>query len=429
MSAAPRFTQLQQWLDWQLQLHPRSIDLGLDRVREVAGRLDLLAPNAQVITVGGTNGKGSVATYLESLLQAAGKRVGCFTSPHFLHYGERIRLDGAPVADEAIVRAFDAIDRARGDISLTYFEFGTLAAVWLMDQAQVDCMVLEVGLGGRLDACNLWDADVAIVSSIGLDHQQYLGNTRESVAREKAGIFRLGRPALCGDRQPPQTLLECARSVAAEFERIGQDFNALSQAGEEQWLYQHADDGLCWRLAVPGIPGPCQQDNAALALRALHKLGLLIPLGEIGASRALADARLVGRCQRWPGRPQVVLDVAHNPQAAEVLAGWLDRQPPRQRVAVAAMLADKDHAAVLAGLAGQFDAWYLPELDVDRAGSPRQLAEHLQDQLVRRQGASVAECLRQALANNPECDIVVFGSFHTVAEAMLWLQDNQPSGS
>lgn len=431
MSAEPRFKALQQWLDWQLQLHPHSIDLGLDRVREVAERLDLLSPIAQVITVGGTNGKGSVVTYLESLLQASGKRVGCFTSPHFLHYGERIRLAGAPVADEAIVAAFDAIDRARGEVSLTYFEFGTLAAVWLMAQAEVDYMVLEVGLGGRLDACNLWNADVAIVSSIGLDHQQYLGNTRESVAREKAGIFRHGRPALCGDRQPPSTLFECARSVAAEFERIGQDFDALGQVADEQWLYTQADDGLCWRLASPGIPGPCQQDNAAVALRALHKLGLLQSLGEREASKALAGAKLAGRCQRWPGRPEVVLDVAHNPQAAAVLAAWLDLQPPRRRVAVAAMLSDKDHAAVLASLVEQFAAWYLPELDVERAGSPRQLADYLltTDQVVRRQGASVAECLQQALADNPECDIVVFGSFHTVAEAMQWLQDNKPSAS
>jgi len=415
-----RFGSLPDWLRWQEQLHVREIDLGLERARRVLDGLGLPRPAWPVITVAGTNGKGSTVAMLESLLRCAGLRVGCYSSPHLLRYNERIRIDGAPVRDQPLCEAFARVDTARGDTSLTYFEFGTLAALDLFSRAGLDAVVLEVGLGGRLDAVNVIDADVAVVTGIGIDHVEWLGPDRESIAREKAGVFRGGHVAVCSDPEPPASIAAHAAAVGARLRLLGRDFHY--RAGEGRWDWQGVSTHLV-ALPPPALPGRVQLQNAAGVLAAIEALDRPALLEPGVVARGLISVRLPGRFQILPGTPPVILDVAHNPHAAERLVETLADQPPVARtVAVTGMLRDKDAAGVFQCLCPFVDAWYLCDLDSPRAAPATQLAEALSG-LATPGSVHLAGNVSTALeaarrAAGAEGRVLVFGSFLTVAGAL-----------
>lgn len=412
-----RFHSLQQWLAWQETLHPKKIDLGLDRVAAVADALGLRQQPPVTVVVGGTNGKGTVATVVAELLQALGFRVGRYTSPHLLRYNERVVIDGAPVSDAELCRAFAVIDDVRGEHSLSYFEFGTLAAVWLFRERQVDYQVLEVGLGGRLDAVNVWDADVAAITCVDLDHQEWLGSDREQIGREKAGIMRAGRPVVLGEANPPESVLKRVRDLGAEACRLGHDF----------WLDPDCvGGGWCWRgqriplaledaarLHLDGARGR----NVATALAILHRLGLqerLTPEVLRAGWRASPPARL----QRLPGRPEWLLDVAHNPQSARELARWLTANPVSGPVvAMVAVMADKEREPMFDALRARVDVW----IPIDVPGGRALAADVLATELSAVPGAKVlrTDTTEQAISVAKERAgefgrVVVFGSFVTV---------------
>jgi dihydrofolate synthase/folylpolyglutamate synthase len=408
--------KLGDWLSYLESLHPKTIELGLDRVRAVKAHLGLDA-DCPVIVVGGTNGKGSTCALLESILSAAGYRVGSYTSPHLLSYNERVRIDREPVTDEALCRAFEVVEAARGAISLTYFEFGTLAAMWLFLEAQVDVAVLEVGLGGRLDAVNVFDADVSVVTSVDIDHVEYLGPTRDAIGREKAGIYRTGHAAICSDPEPPQSLVDHARLIGADFRQIGHDFGYEVQAG--QWRFWSRDKTRD-ALPYPALTGSYQLANAAAALAALDALGDRLSVTQADVRRGLHEVVLPGRFQVLPGRPTVVLDVAHNPHAARALAANLARQPCSGRtLAVLAMLSDKDIAGVMRALAGRIDRWFLAGLPPPRGASAQALRLALAEAGVAGESElfdDVGPAYRAAcLAAAQDDRILIFGSFYTVA--------------
>ncbi len=411
-----RFSTLSDWLAWQETLHPVAIDLGLERVAAVAGRLDCLQPAPVVITVAGTNGKGSTLAMLETILRRAGYRTGCYTSPHLFEYNERLRIDGEVVADPRWCDAFARIDARRGGQSLTYFEFGTLAALTIMQQEALDVALLEVGLGGRLDAVNIVDADVAIVTAIALDHTDWLGDTRDAIGAEKAGIFRTGRPAICGDAFPPDSLLEVAAAVGADLQVLGRDFYVRHSG--KRWHWQGV--GGCYQdLAWPALPGVHQLANAASALAALDSLQDRLPVNESAVIAGLKWVTLPGRVQVLPGMVEQVLDVSHNAHAALALVDALRHRPLRGVThAVIGMMRDKDIDAFVDTLRGRVDHWYPVGLDCERALSAEQLATSL-----RETGASVDPCgsvadAQRTLAGRvrPGDRVVVCGSFHTVAE-------------
>ncbi|MCC5857065.1 MAG: bifunctional tetrahydrofolate synthase/dihydrofolate synthase [Ectothiorhodospiraceae bacterium] len=412
-----RFQRLDDWLAWQEQLHPRAIDPGLERVRAVAADLDLLTPGCPVLTVAGTNGKGASVAYAEAILGASGYRVGGYTSPHLLRYNERIRIHGEPVSDGALLRAFDAVDRARGTRTLSYFEFGTLAALWLFRDASVDVMVLEVGLGGRLDAVNVLDADVALVTSIGLDHAEWLGRDRESIGREKAGVFRRDRPAVFSGGDMPASVERYAREVGAPLSVAGRDYH-VETAPDGRWRYT----GHRWcldHLPPPALQGAVQYANAAGVLRALELLSPRLPLIGESIAHGLGHARLDGRMQHLPGPVDWVLDVAHNADSARVLAQLLAAQPASgRRVALFALMARKDAEAVIAPLRGCFHGWYLMRLPDPDAWTPEALRGWLEAETVLGEGppAELIPRLDSALA--PGDQVVVFGSFRTVEEVL-----------
>lgn len=421
--APPKARGLADWLAHLERLHPRAIELGLTRVRLVKERLGL-APSFPILTVGGTNGKGSTCAFLEAMLAAGGYRVGCYTSPHLLAYNERVRIDRVPATDAALCEAFAAVEAARGDVSLTYFEFGTLAAVWAFAAAGVDVAVLEVGLGGRLDAVNVFDADVAVVTAVDLDHMEFLGPDRECIGREKAGIYRPGRPALCGDRDPPESLLLHAQAVGAWLRRLGVDFGAEPLA--EGFRFWRIEDGVRQvreALPRPALVGVHQIDNAACALEALACLAPRLPLSQGEIRRGLCEVVLPGRFQVLAGRPQRILDVAHNPHAARTLAANLASHPQAGRtLAVLAMLEDKDAAGVIAPLADQVDAWFLADLPPPRGGSAKRLAAVLANLCPK----TPRQCFESPLAAyeaacvhaGRDDRILIFGSFYTVAAVL-----------
>jgi len=416
----PLFTTLAEWLAWQEQLHPRSIDLQLERVQEVAKRMNLTAPRHPVITVGGTNGKGSCVAFLEAMLSAGGYRVGAYTSPHLRQYNERIRLAGKNIDDSALCRAFERIDQARGDSTLTYFEFGTLAALLLFTEACVDVAVLEVGLGGRLDAVNILDADVAVITSIAIDHVQWLGPDRDSIGYEKAGIFRPRRPAVCADPAPPARLLEHAQAIGAVLYRVGVDYDFHRNASGWAWrgrTRQLSD------LPLPGLAGTHQLRNAAAALTALDLLAERLPLTPQALRQGLREVAVPARFQVMPGSVEWILDVAHNPHGAAALADCLRQRPCTGRTRVVfAMQPQKDAAAVIAALSPAVDDWYMAAL-TDCASHPSaQLVALLADlgsAGPARPFASVAAACETALNEAAAGDrIVVCGSFYTVAAAL-----------
>jgi dihydrofolate synthase/folylpolyglutamate synthase len=388
-----------------------------------------------VITVGGTNGKGSTVAFLEALLAADGRRVGSYTSPHLLRYNERVRIAGHEASDAALVDAFERIESARGDLGLTYFEFGTLAALLLFAEAGLDVAVLEVGLGGRLDAVNIVDADCAVVTSIDLDHVDYLGDTREKIGFEKAGIFRGGRPAICADPAPPQTLVNHAAAIGAELWLFGRDFRYEGQAGSErqQWSYV----GPTMRrsaLAYPALRGANQLINTSAALAALEALRERLPVSAQDVRLGLANVELPGRFQVLPGRPAIVLDVAHNPHAAAALAQNLGGMGFfRYTYAVFGAMRDKDIAGVVKHLKGEVDHWCVTDLPTPRAASAEALEAELRglgiadgpDSSVKR-FATPALAFEDAVSRATDDDrIVVFGSFFTVGGVMAYRKSRQ----
>lgn len=413
-----RFQHLQDWLLWQESLHPRAIDPGLERVARVARRLGLDRPRCRTLTIAGTNGKGSSVACAEAILRAAGYRTGAYTSPHLLRYNERIRIDGADSTDAELLQAFDAIDRARGSMTLSYFEFGTLAALYLFRQAEVDVQLLEVGLGGRLDAVNLVDADVALVSSIGLDHADWLGPDLETIGREKAGVFRADRPAVFAASAMPASIAEVAGARGARLLRAGEDYH-WHRTKDAHWQWQDANRTLR-DLPMPGIPGDVQLANAAGVIAALGQLGLPRCLDDAVIRQGLREVRLGGRLQRLPGAVEWLLDVAHNADSARVLADWLSAHPVSgRRIGLIGLMRRKDPAAVLTPLCDCMDGWLLLDFRDAEAWSPDTLAGLLPAGHVRRQG-SATELLRfsqQLLGAGDQ--LVIFGSFRTVEQMLL----------
>jgi dihydrofolate synthase/folylpolyglutamate synthase len=416
-------TPLSDWLLYLESIHARSIDLGLDRVAQVARRLDLQL-DAVKIVVGGTNGKGSTCAMLEAILLAAGYRVGLYTSPHLIDFVERARINGNVVAESAFTAQFAAIEAARGEISLTYFEYTTLAVFLLFAQAKLDVVVLEVGLGGRLDAVNIVDADCAIVTSVDLDHMDYLGDTREKIGFEKAHIFRAGKPAICSDPVPPQSLLDYSESIGAELWLFGRDFNYSGD--RQQWSYGGRNQRRN-ALAYPALRGANQLLNASAALAALESLRERIPVPQQAVRLGLSQATLPGRFQILPGQPAVVLDVAHNPHAAAVLAQNLDNMSFHPYTyAVFGMLNDKDIAGVVAKMGERIDHWFCAGLDGPRGIGATALAERVRAALPPLKSGHDAATIEEfpdpaaayaaARERAGEGDrIVVFGSFVTVA--------------
>ncbi|HZD21363.1 MAG TPA: bifunctional tetrahydrofolate synthase/dihydrofolate synthase [Burkholderiales bacterium] len=410
---------LAEWLAYIERQHPKSIALGLERVAEVWRRMQV-ALRCPVITVGGTNGKGSCCAMLEAMLRAGGYKSGLYTSPHLVRYNERVRIAGAEASDASLCESFTAVDAARADVPLTYFEYGTLAALWLFAREKVEVAVLEVGLGGRLDAVNILDADCAVLTSIGIDHVDYLGADRESIGREKAGIFRAGRPVVIAEPAPPRTVLE----APGVHHLLGRDFGYTDE--QSQWTYW-GPAGKRAGLAHPALRGAMQLGNAAAAMCALDCLRDKLPLEMQAVRRGLAEVTLPGRFQVLAGRPQVILDVAHNPQAAKVLAdNLLASGYAPQTIAVCGMLRDKDIAGVLGALAPRVTRWHLASLSGPRAASVDELAAHLQGELER--FATPAQAFAAALKRAGENDkIIVFGSFLTVGEVLGWLKNNKTS--
>ncbi len=419
-----RFNNLQQWLTWQESLNPKEIDLGLDRVQQVLKKLELSSQFiCPVITVAGTNGKGSTVAFLESILKAENYSVGCYTSPHLFSYNERIRINGNNIDDITLCHAFEIIDQARADIPLTYFEFGTLAALVAFAQAKLDIVILEVGLGGRLDAVNVIDADVAIITSIDIDHTDWLGDDIESIAVEKAGIFRADKPAVYGSLKMPQSISNVASEKNTQLLVAGKDY-----------LYQGVGQN-CWQimapsirytdLPVPALKGAYQLQNAAAAIIALQQLDHLIEIDEKYIHQGLQQVKLQGRYQCIQQSPQIIVDVAHNAQAAKALAELLSNDPVEGKTcALIAMLADKAVDEVVNILSTQIDEWFTAGLDVGRGLEADLMAKVVNEH---RAGAKlnshkdVVSACKDAQQKMSEKDrLIVFGSFYTVAQASMF---------
>lgn len=414
---------LQDWLSLLETRHSKEIDMGLERVASVKNRLNIQF-SCPLIMVGGTNGKGSTCAMLEAVLLQAGYRVGLYSKPHFLDFNERARINGEPVCDDVFIKTFAEVEQQRVDVSLTYFEFTTLAICKLLADAKLDVVILEVGLGGRLDAVNVFDADVAIVTSVDIDHIDYLGDTREKIGFEKAGIFRAGKAAICSDPVPPQSLIAHAQEIGADLRLFGRDFNY--NGDKQQWNFA----GRSQRrnsLGYPSLRGANQLLNASAVLAALEVLKQELPVGAQEVRNGLVMVDLPGRFQVMPGRPTVVLDVAHNPHAAATLAQNLDNMGfHAYTYAVFGSMLDKDIDGVIEQMKEKVDHWCLTDLPLPRAAT----AAQIHDKLCAAGVLPGAECSMQefispesayayALKNAGENDrIVVFGSFLTVAGVM-----------
>ena len=415
-----RPTTLEGWLAYLETLHPKPIALGLERVACVHSRMDagLACP---VATVTGTNGKGSTCAMLEAVYRCAGHRTGLYTSPHLVRYNERVRVDGEAQSDDALIAAFNAVEDARGDVPLTYFEYGTLAALSIFAQAKLDVAVLEVGLGGRLDAVNIVDADVAVVTSVDIDHVDYLGPTREDIGREKAGIFRAGRPVVCADPDPPLSLVAHARTLGAPIVQLGRDYGYLAQ--ERQWQYW-GPGGKRHGLPFPALRGAYQLANASTALAAIGLLRKLLHVGAGAIRDGLVAVELQGRFQVLPGVPTIVLDVAHNPHAARALAATLAAMGRFPRtIAVFGILADKDLHAVIDAMKERVDRWFVGTLPGPRGASAARAVTALVEAGVAKDMTrafdDVGAAFAAARAEASDADrIIVFGSFLTVAAAL-----------
>jgi len=419
-SPARANSRLADWLRWQEGLNPRLVDLGLDRCARVAGRMGLATLSMPVVTVAGTNGKGSCIAYLASILESAGHRVAAYTSPFLQRYNESLRIRGREVEDGELIVAFENVEQARDGVALTFFEYRTLAVLDIIRRSQASVALLEVGLGGRLDAVNLMDADVAVVTSVDLDHTDWLGPDRESIGAEKAGIFRQGRPAVCGDSAPPASLVEHARTLGADLHIADRDFSWHRDGCGWSWQGPGASHG---RLPAPGMDGACQHDNAAAALMALQLLAPSLTVDGAARCEGIANAWLPGRQQILNGPVERLIDVAHNGQAARALAMCLAARPSARRThAVFAMLADKDPIAVAGALDGLVDEWHTATLPGPRGQTGERLADGLRQQFpghpVSFHG-DVAEAWRAAMSAARSGDrVVAFGSFLTARDVL-----------
>lgn len=418
---------LSEWLEWQQTLHFSPIDLGLDRIRIVAENLDLLSLPFPVITVAGTNGKGSSTAMLQSIYQQAGYKTGVYTSPHLLRYNERIAIAEIPATDEQICEAFEAINQARGDISLTYFEFSTLAAAWLFVKEKVDLAIFEVGLGGRLDAVNLWDADVALITTIAIDHESWLGNNREDIAIEKAGIMRKGKPVICGDKNPPATILSEANRIGAELIQRDDDFslaplkppnNSKNIAPQWEWHDHRRRKSII--LPFPSLSGLFQLDNAANVITAITQLQQLLPVPLEALKKGLITTVLAGRLQIISTAPEVLVDVAHNPEAAEQLALYLQNHPiSGKTIALFSALKDKDLAGIITPIKSLVKQWCVISLDDERGLTGVQLKTELEvlginePIIVNNDFKKAMQDIINTLEYNDR--VVVFGSFLLVS--------------
>jgi len=426
---------LEQWLAHQAQAHPQAIDLGLARLQRVLDRLRWRQPTVPVITVAGTNGKGSVVAYCAAILKAAGYRIGTFTSPHLRDYRERIHLNDAQVSSEALLWAFERIETAckgdgatpGGDLSLTFFEYNALAALLIFESAELDAWVLEIGMGGRLDAVNVVDPTVTVVVSIGLDHQEFLGSTLDDIAREKAGIFRRDIPAVLGSQKMPVVLESIAQTLGAPRKRVGREYTIARHGA--RWHYR----GTRWDLPdlpAPALAGDTQYCNAAAAIAAVEELASRLTVPAAAVAQGLSSVHLMGRFQvigaAGQGQPTWILDVAHNPEAAAVLGRNLRALPiAGKTLAVCGILADKDAAGVAAQLRDCIDAWWLTSTDGARGTDSAALAARIGPEITAPLNLAhdvAAACQAALAAAGPADRIVVFGSFHTVGPAMDWLE-------
>lgn len=410
---------LSEWLTYLETLHPQPMALELDRVHQVGQHLGVNHFDIPVITVGGTNGKGSCVALLSAIWQAQGYSVGAYASPHLIHFSERITIRGISVSEEDLCNAFTIVENARQDIPLTYFEFTTLAALWLFHQANLDGVILEVGLGGRLDAVNIVDPSVSVITTIALDHEAWLGNTREAIGYEKAGIFRPHRTAICGDFATPLTVLEHAAAIHAPLFLQNRDFHYQKNAHTWDWQSPQYH----WtNLPIPQLP----IQNASTALMVIAALQDRLPTAETAIQQGLSSANVFGRFQCFSGKPTVILDVAHNPASASLLAERLSTQTGSGKThAVIGMLADKDIRATLSAMRACVDFWWVGGLtDIPRGAEAQKLTEPLRAwDCVCHESPSVSRAFQEALAHSDECDrIVVFGSFHTVSPILAFLQ-------
>ena len=407
-----------EWLAYIEALHPKSIAMGLDRVKTVADKLQLDS-KFPIITVAGTNGKGSVCAMLSQVYVQSGYQVGCYTSPHLVRYNERVSINNQAISDDDLCKAFAAAEDARGDIALTYFEMGTLAAMWHFCHQNLDICILEVGLGGRLDAVNIFEPTCAIVTTIDLDHMEYLGDTREKIGFEKAGVFRANKLAICGDENPPVSLLDYAKKIGANLQLINRDFTVKKIA--QGWQYSAGDVAL--QLPNLGLAGDFQLNNAASAVHAVQHLNNILPTTQANIYEALRAVKLTGRFQQIHSQPEILVDVAHNPHAARSLAHNLQAKPTFGRsFAVLAMLADKDMEGVIRELIGEMDAWYLADIHSPRGAKAKDLqkillkhAKKSSIQIFANVGAAIDAAYKNAAKNDR---IIVFGSFYTVADAI-----------
>ncbi len=429
---SPRFNNLNDWLSWQETLHPVAIELKLERIGEVAKRLGIRHPDFPIITIAGTNGKGSTVSLMDAILSSEGYKVGTYTSPHLINYNERIVVSGEPVDDAPICHAFAAIDLAREDISLTYFEFATLAAMLLFSQMKVDVAILEVGLGGRLDAVNVWDADAVIITSIDIDHVHWLGNTRESVGREKAGVMREGQPVAYAEEGMPDSVSEYAQSIGARLLSIGDSYTIQHQEGSNEWslLYRHQEEQsveavpeAIHSLPRPALKGTFQYANAAAVLVILNELKSRLFVSPKSIVNGLLSAKIKGRLEVLDQCPEVMIDVAHNPHACRSLSQWLTAHPVEGKtIAVFSVLSDKDIAGIVDIMKMHFDAWYVITLQGERALPASAIVEQLHAGGVESpcQIFNSLDAALDALKCEIKCEdrVVGFGSFLLVSEFM-----------
>ncbi|NOY66423.1 MAG: bifunctional tetrahydrofolate synthase/dihydrofolate synthase [Gammaproteobacteria bacterium] len=419
-----RFSNLQSWLDWQETLHPNEIELGLERVQKVWNAIHPTKIKLVVITVSGTNGKGSSCAMLESIYSAAGYKVGCYTSPHFIRYNERIHIEAEEVNDADLCEAFEVIDQARGDASLTYFEFGTLAALFLFARASLDVVILEVGLGGRLDAVNIIDPDVALLTSVGLDHQDWLGDTLEEIGLEKAGIFRQGRVAICAESVPPYSVVQHANKIGAEFFLQGKDFKATKM--NSTWSWSGPDNRSRYSLPLPSLRGEQQVRNASAIMMVLQSLESRLPVDQNQLRQGLLGVTIPGRFQVVAGDVPVILDVAHNPAAVRILHENLQaRDCSGKTYAICGMLKDKDIESVLDIMNSIMTGWVIVPVKAARGAGIDRLTSHIFT--LDHGEVNTSDTTHQAIIQvrkkaQPGDQIIIFGSFYVIADALRCLE-------
>jgi dihydrofolate synthase/folylpolyglutamate synthase len=413
-----RFCSLSEWLDWQKTSHVRTIDLSLDRVEIVHARMGI-DHQPLTITVSGTNGKGSSVAFLDSILRQQGYRVGTYTSPHIVNYNERIRINGVPIDDQSICSAFERIDAVRNDISLSFFEFGTLAALDIFSRHQVDVQLLEVGLGGRLDATNVIDADVAIVTNISIDHVYWLGQTRNQISLEKAGIMRSGVAAVIGDPDPPEAMMEWVKSHSVPVSLLGRDYSFECDASHWRWhgTNQHYDN-----LPLPGLRGSHQFENAAAVIQALSLVADRLPVSERSIKNGVEAVKLPGRFQFIDSQPALLIDVAHNPQSAALLAQNIRHYYPDRRVyALFSVMADKDIGKIIDLMKGLVEKWYPVPLEIERAASTDEIVSVLSQRGISAYSKPLNnfdeawKAVTEDVTSSADM-ILIFGSFFLVSE-------------